>query len=886
MKRFSFKKVVSLALVLVIIFTSIGFVTFATSNDLDVKESEEFVVDETTEESEYELTELESETKVETQSESETSKDTDSEVESGIEEVEVEEEEEEVVEIEGNYISDVKMVFANKDAAKEIFKENGYIMIDVSLNGGSISDTEIYLGYKKTDDENEAIRGLGERWFSTSGKNKESYVGEYEKYNFTAVTDFDGNAINTNEGYALSGKFVYLYMTRDKNAGAPITQIEVLIKHNPQSIEKLQDNNKYKAVVNSNNGELANFNRGKSGNLIYIRYMCDGYFEEEEKEVVVSRDEWHNAISQIDNIYWLEFVYDFKQEYGDVIYIKDGIKLYGNGLVTVSIPHNVIFKLPENSEKYFAEIMPNVKSIKGLDLLDTSDVVSMRQMFFDCKSVKEIYGLNKWDTSKVEDMDSMFSCCSRLKSIDLTSFDTSNVKTMKWMFNYCEVLSEIKGIENFDVNNVSDMIGMFKGCASIKSLDFKEFDVSKLEKNFVLDMFTNCIQLQIVYINNTFKKVSETLKAQSPKTQFINNFSVDENCDEEEFVKDVKLVVANKNEAKKVFDENGYVMIETNLNEGSSGKEIYLGYSITTKKDEAIRGLGERWFSQDGKSPESYIGEYYEYNYSRVTDFDGNILNTNHGGNSYAKYVYLYMTKDKNAGEPILEIEVLATKKTTKDKLTEDNKWKVVENSNNGSLANFNRGLDENKAIYIRYRDDSDEIIMPKTVYIKDVKLIERKDKDVAEQIFNENGYIMIPTNLNMYRQVYLGYSITTKKDEAITGLGERWFNGINKNPTSYVGDYHKYNYFCVTGFDNKQFRVNTNSTAKSLKYVYLYATKDKNAGEPIKEIEILNMKKTTRDRLIENNKWKVVENSNNGELADFSREGKIKENAIYIRYR
>ena len=45
-------------------------------------------------------------------------------------------------------------------------------------------------------------------------------------------------------------------------------------------------------------------------------------------------------------------------------------------------------------------------------------------------------------------------------------------------------------------------------------------------------------------------------------------------------------------------------------------------------------------------------------------------------------------------------------------------------------------------------------------------------------------------------------------------------------------------------------------------------------------------MKKTTRDRLIENNKWKVVENSNNGELADFSREGKIKENAIYIRYR
>ena len=144
-------------------------------------------------------------------------------------------------------------------------------MIEKNLNNNT-NGSEIYIGYIKTNDKNEAITGIGERWFNATNRNPVSYVGNYHKYQYTRITDFNGNHINTNEGAGSNSKFVYLYQTKDTNAGSAVTDIDVILSKNVMSISQLKENDTYNVVLNSNDNSLANFNRGTNGDYIYIKY--------------------------------------------------------------------------------------------------------------------------------------------------------------------------------------------------------------------------------------------------------------------------------------------------------------------------------------------------------------------------------------------------------------------------------------------------------------------------------------------------------------------------------------------------------------------------------------------------------------------------------------
>ena len=54
------------------------------------------------------------------------------------------------------------------------------------------------------------------------------------------------------------------------------------------------------------------------------------------------------------------------------------------------------------------------------------------------QSLKSIEGLEHINTSQVTDMSYMFSGCSSLTSLDLSSFDTSKVTDMSYMFSGCK----------------------------------------------------------------------------------------------------------------------------------------------------------------------------------------------------------------------------------------------------------------------------------------------------------------------------------------------------------------------------------------------------------------------------------------------------------------
>ena len=94
----------------------------------------------------------------------------------------------------------------------------------------------------------------------------------------------------------------------------------------------------------------------------------------------------------------------------------------------------------------------------------------------------------------ITDLNEFFSQCSNLISLDFSNFDTSKVTNMSSMFNECNSLKEIQGLDKFITNNVTDMSKMFNACYKLESLDLSNFDTSNVKN--MLYMFCNCYKLK------------------------------------------------------------------------------------------------------------------------------------------------------------------------------------------------------------------------------------------------------------------------------------------------------------------------------------------------------------------------------------------------------
>ena len=114
-----------------------------------------------------------------------------------------------------------------------------------------------------------------------------------------------------------------------------------------------------------------------------------------------------------------------------------------------------------------------LKSIEGLANLNTSNAVTMCQMFMGCTSLNSL-DLSHFNTSKVTDMSSMFEACSSLKELDLSSFDTKRVTDMSAMFDRCKSLESLN-VSSFDTKNVYNMTNMFSACGALKRLNLSHF---------------------------------------------------------------------------------------------------------------------------------------------------------------------------------------------------------------------------------------------------------------------------------------------------------------------------------------------------------------------------------------------------------------------------
>lgn len=154
---------------------------------------------------------------------------------------------------------------------------------------------------------------------------------------------------------------------------------------------------------------------------------------------------------------------------------------------------------PTATDRWFLHF-PNLKEIKGLENLNTSEVTEMNAMFSYCGSLSSL-DLSSFNTSAVTTMSSMFASCGKLTTLNISNFDTKNVKKMSDMFNSCSALTDLN-LSSFNTSAVTDMSAMFYGCQKLSKLDLSHFDTKKVKA--MMYMFKGCAALQTIYCNDAW----------------------------------------------------------------------------------------------------------------------------------------------------------------------------------------------------------------------------------------------------------------------------------------------------------------------------------------------------------------------------------------------
>ena len=183
---------------------------------------------------------------------------------------------------------------------------------------------------------------------------------------------------------------------------------------------------------------------------------------------------------------------------GEIIAPENSTNLFRNYINCTAI--NNLELLDTSSVTNMSQMFKSLPKVTALDVgnFDTSNVTAMNGMFYDCKSVSTLNVIN-FNTSKVRRMDGMFQFCYGLTSLDVSNFDTSNVTNMRVMFDECKRLTTID-VSNFNTENVKDMFAMFYDCKSVTNLELSGFDTSNVVD--MSEMFYKCSALTTIDLRN------------------------------------------------------------------------------------------------------------------------------------------------------------------------------------------------------------------------------------------------------------------------------------------------------------------------------------------------------------------------------------------------
>lgn len=131
--------------------------------------------------------------------------------------------------------------------------------------------------------------------------------------------------------------------------------------------------------------------------------------------------------------------------------------------------------------------MPNLTEIKGLDLIDTSNLTYMWAIFRDTQV--ESVDISKWNVSKCTNFSDMFFKSSKIKELDFANW---------------EMLQDVEDI---------DFGRMFMRCTNLSKLDISSFNIGS--QSYIWNMLGDCNNLSELTLGS---KSILTTDANLPKT--------------------------------------------------------------------------------------------------------------------------------------------------------------------------------------------------------------------------------------------------------------------------------------------------------------------------------------------------------------------------------
>ncbi len=158
--------------------------------------------------------------------------------------------------------------------------------------------------------------------------------------------------------------------------------------------------------------------------------------------------------------------------------------------------------IPLTSGDFLFAYMPSLKTITGMENLNTSEMTDMQYMFSHDYSLESI-DLSHFDTRKVTNMGQMFQTCKSLTALDVSSFETSNVTNMSMMFSQCFKVTTPNfkfDPAKFKTDNVTNMSYMFQTMRSMTSIDISSFNTSNVTN--MMGMFALSSSLTSINLGN------------------------------------------------------------------------------------------------------------------------------------------------------------------------------------------------------------------------------------------------------------------------------------------------------------------------------------------------------------------------------------------------
>ena len=247
-----------------------------------------------------------------------------------------------------------------------------------------------------------------------------------------------------------------------------------------------------------------------------------------------------------------------------------------SSLTSLDVTHFNTAKVTDMSSMFF-----RCSSLTSLDVthFNTANVTNMRNLFYNCSSLTSL-DVTHFNTAKVKDMYCMFYNCSSLTSLDVTHFNTANVTNMSCMFYSCSSLTSLD-VTHFNTEKVTNMNSMFENCSSLTSLDITNFNTAKVTD--MRSMFSSCSSLTSLDVTNF-----NTAKVTNMRYMFRNcvaltslyltNFNTAE-------VTDMRYMFSNCSSLTTIYASSKFVTTQVTKSSGMFNKcEKLKGEEVWTDK--------------------------------------------------------------------------------------------------------------------------------------------------------------------------------------------------------------------------------------------------------------------------------------------------------------